>query len=1283
MAKRKRNQQAPPANNQNVVAPTPSKKPKIVNETSQNAAPKEKPASGKATVTSPDAKRQSTSTTSKPASAEVAEAPGPIQSASSLKRERQRKRLRELKKSALSAGKAEDQKPSTLPEQKPVSQELPTGHVEDIPQPTAVLPENKNAKSKARQGEKNPSANSSSKQTETKKDLQSDVKPKSKKQHEVHSNEKATIGPPGAPATKKSEGKTGEVGEKLSKKQLRRHNAFKARQAAAPLNGEQQAAPSAKSNDESSSQPKSRSSVPNAPKPEANTSDAPLLHQTTKTHLLPRPIKQWVEQDDVEQDDGTTANDASANNGPGNSVLDPVADALQGSPTRSSPDHRKSTPLPKKTTAGSANELPGFLATVGVPPTNEISSTVSTPLARPGINTIASFSLSSRRHPASILAKQRPNSGLSGIRMETGMIGSSPKPVSANKANSVPSYAGRGDVKAAFDRFNKFAHGGNSSESEDDDDSDASDEESNDAVGITTKPVTVQPVEREVAEVAATPSKSTSEPKDAASDSDDSEDENETHEEETHDGPRQSEVTSSGPPQVNNTVRTNDPIEDRVSDSAESSESDDEASGDEPMEDAQPVETAVIASTSDHDVEVPNTHEDTLAQPPKNAPRMLGEKDLPLFSEFNAKHNITPADTVIERSASFLERELGGAPSGVGQTDDAEIPIIDYVASQDADDLYRSIEDISREVFGSIQELPDCKPLSKTLDVATEPFVTDDISNHSLGRKSAELAMPLVKTTVLSNIVRGPSPFVYIANEMEIGTNTVTEDDAEGDEDQDEVNEEEQDADNEPLDATRTADLERHSSTSSDLSTLSQSPTPPQTTIHKISADIHDDEIDEQIDERFADSVDLIPAKEAKKRKLTGITSKHFSPRKPLSRAASARMESASKHVEDLATDNTDNEVEQPASSDDPPEEPLPVKPNKKKGTGKTSTYFTPTSSPSKPTDTKKTTPLPKTPRPPKGTSTCPVPSTNSPYFGLIQEKLWQEPFWLIIAVTFLNKTAGRAAAPIFWNLKELYPTPEALSRAKEADLIGMIETLGLQNQRAKRLILIAKVWLASPPAKNQRYRTLNYPAKGDGKAIKKDQIVDEDADACEGALEIGHIPGCGPYAYDSWRIFCRDVQRGLAPHFNGRLSDKEDFQPEWQRVVPLDKELRACLRWMWLREGYVWDHETGKRRDATWQELDAGLKGEMEIADEQERKFAIEAAGVGDDGAERVVAVVKDESDDDKKESESVGKAATAGKAAKARSRKMSIARRELDVESGDEVAVSTVRRSRRNKAG
>lgn len=30
--------------------------------------------------------------------------------------------------------------------------------------------------------------------------------------------------------------------------------------------------------------------------------------------------------------------------------------------------------------------------------------------------------------------------------------------------------------------------------------------------------------------------------------------------------------------------------------------------------------------------------------------------------------------------------------------------------------------------------------------------------------------------------------------------------------------------------------------------------------------------------------------------------------------------------------------------------------------------------------------------------------------------------------------------------------------------------------------------------------------------------------------------------------------------------------------MLPQDKELRACLRWMWMREGWWWDAETGER---------------------------------------------------------------------------------------------------------
>jgi hypothetical protein len=84
----------------------------------------------------------------------------------------------------------------------------------------------------------------------------------------------------------------------------------------------------------------------------------------------------------------------------------------------------------------------------------------------------------------------------------------------------------------------------------------------------------------------------------------------------------------------------------------------------------------------------------------------------------------------------------------------------------------------------------------------------------------------------------------------------------------------------------------------------------------------------------------------------------------------------------------------------------------------------------------------------------------------------------------------------------------------------------------------------------------------------------DEEDDA--DAWEIGHMTQ-GKYAIDSWRIFCRDVLLGRAEDWNGKGREPE-FQPEWMRVRPDDKELRACLRWMWMREGWEWDPVTGEK---------------------------------------------------------------------------------------------------------
>ncbi|KAI1133535.1 DNA glycosylase [Nemania abortiva] len=215
--------------------------------------------------------------------------------------------------------------------------------------------------------------------------------------------------------------------------------------------------------------------------------------------------------------------------------------------------------------------------------------------------------------------------------------------------------------------------------------------------------------------------------------------------------------------------------------------------------------------------------------------------------------------------------------------------------------------------------------------------------------------------------------------------------------------------------------------------------------------------------------------------------------------------------------------------------------------------------------------------------SSLPFPRLDSERFGLIQEELASDPFWLLIAVTFLIRTTGKAAIPVFRALKQRYPTPNALAAADTEAIVSMIQHLGLGAVRAATIQRYARIWLEDPPRAGVRHAVKKYHSADDNDTRAEGSLEEEGLSASGGggwahlfAWEIGHMTQ-GPYALDSWRIFCRDVLRGMATDWRGGGREGE-FQPEWMRVMPRDKELRACLRWMWMREGWLWDPDTGEK---------------------------------------------------------------------------------------------------------
>ncbi|KAK1488082.1 methyl-CpG binding domain-containing protein 4 [Colletotrichum cuscutae] len=231
--------------------------------------------------------------------------------------------------------------------------------------------------------------------------------------------------------------------------------------------------------------------------------------------------------------------------------------------------------------------------------------------------------------------------------------------------------------------------------------------------------------------------------------------------------------------------------------------------------------------------------------------------------------------------------------------------------------------------------------------------------------------------------------------------------------------------------------------------------------------------------------------------------------------------------------------------------------------------------------------------------STVPFPRLTAPKFGLIQEEFAHEPFWLLVVVTFLVKTAGTLAIPTFYKVKERFPTPEALADPEATPTImSMIRHLGLSVVRTAAIQRYARVWLETPPTRGIVYRVKNYDKRDiEASALRPDSDSEqcltelpttEDADD---AWEMGRFTQ-GKYALDSWRIFCRDELLGRADDWNGK-GVAPNFQPEWMRVRPDDKELRACLRWMWMREGWEWDPVTGEK---------TVLRDEMRRAVDEER---------------------------------------------------------------------------------
>ncbi|CAK8671026.1 unnamed protein product [Clavelina lepadiformis] len=129
----------------------------------------------------------------------------------------------------------------------------------------------------------------------------------------------------------------------------------------------------------------------------------------------------------------------------------------------------------------------------------------------------------------------------------------------------------------------------------------------------------------------------------------------------------------------------------------------------------------------------------------------------------------------------------------------------------------------------------------------------------------------------------------------------------------------------------------------------------------------------------------------------------------------------------------------------------------------------------------------------------------KSPYH-LVQETLFHDPWKLLVATIFLNRTSGTAAVPLLWKFFDLCPNAEVTSRTNPHEIAELLKPLGLHRLRAKTLIRFSDEYLK---------KDWRYPIE---------------------------LHGIGKYGNDSYRIFCIN---------------------EWKMVEPSDRKLNLYHSWM------------------------------------------------------------------------------------------------------------------------
>lgn len=111
----------------------------------------------------------------------------------------------------------------------------------------------------------------------------------------------------------------------------------------------------------------------------------------------------------------------------------------------------------------------------------------------------------------------------------------------------------------------------------------------------------------------------------------------------------------------------------------------------------------------------------------------------------------------------------------------------------------------------------------------------------------------------------------------------------------------------------------------------------------------------------------------------------------------------------------------------------------------------------------------------------------------MLQEVYADDPWRLIVSCILLNQTTRRQVDRVRGILFAMWPTPEAMTKADLEQLATVLHPLGFQNRRAEKLKALSQRWI---------------------------EIADWLGPNDWGEDIIAGLPGVGPFALDSYRIF-------------------------------------------------------------------------------------------------------------------------------------------------------------------